>query len=456
MGNAANHSSPLRNFGGLYIAGTVLPIILLIYWVSCLGVDIPSWDEWGEGTPFIFNVSAYPWETIQHLWEQHNEHRIFFPRLLMWVLASISSWNIIWEMAASIVVAVATFLVLCGQLQRLVRSAPQPLPRIVWPVLSLLFFSMTQWENWLWGFQLAWSMVSLGVIWGFSSLVKWQDSGATKDFVLALLCGVVASYSSAQGLFYWPAGIVMMLVWPKPHKPPAYGIYLSLWCVICLAVALGYFHGYQQPPAHRLFYGLWQHPLQYAGTYVLFVLLCLGSPVADTTPLIALIQGAGLLLVFLLLCCDCVTGKVDMRKLNFFLGLGIFALLNVMAIAGARIDFGGIGFALVPRYITISTWLWISLIVTTAYMLRQSPLLMKRKWYPVVRAVAMLAIISYADAVPWARKHSEILAAARTHILEHYPDTLDDNQLRILYPDTTNMRQWIAVLARKHLSLFRE
>ena len=57
------------------------------------GVDIPYWDQW-DGICPLFEKLASGQLGIADFFVQQNEHRIFFPRLLMYSLARLTHWNI--------------------------------------------------------------------------------------------------------------------------------------------------------------------------------------------------------------------------------------------------------------------------------------------------------------------------------------------------------------------------
>src|ERR1700752_4714039 len=57
----------------LFLAG-LIPLILLVGWVSKYAVDVPCRDEWLM-IPLLAKAHDHTL-TFADLWEQHNEHRI--------------------------------------------------------------------------------------------------------------------------------------------------------------------------------------------------------------------------------------------------------------------------------------------------------------------------------------------------------------------------------------------
>src|SRR5205823_9887048 len=57
------------------------------------GVDTPVLDQW-DGTAPIFEKMQDGTLGVADFFVQHNEHRIFFPRLIFFALGRLTHWNI--------------------------------------------------------------------------------------------------------------------------------------------------------------------------------------------------------------------------------------------------------------------------------------------------------------------------------------------------------------------------
>src|SRR5271165_7446929 len=79
------------------LAAPALSILLLI---SIYGVNIPAGDQWDE-VPLLLEKMHEGTLSLRHFFAQHNEHRIFFPRLIMFTLALLTHWNIKVELFTS-------------------------------------------------------------------------------------------------------------------------------------------------------------------------------------------------------------------------------------------------------------------------------------------------------------------------------------------------------------------
>src|SRR5712672_382899 len=129
-----------------------VPLLILIWVVARYAIDVPYLDQW-DLVPLIDKM--YQGQlTVHDLWMQFNEHRIFFPKLIMLGLARLTHWNIRYESAVSVLLAMAVFLVLACQIRASARVFGGRQLRWALPACSLVAFSVSQYENFLWGWQL--------------------------------------------------------------------------------------------------------------------------------------------------------------------------------------------------------------------------------------------------------------------------------------------------------------
>jgi hypothetical protein len=103
-----------------------IPPALIAATVARYGVNILFWDEFAL-VPLVSETFEGRFR-LQLLWAQHNEHRPLLPRLIMVGLARLSDWDIRYELAANIVVALALLAVLIVLIRQTVHPLAQ-LPR---------------------------------------------------------------------------------------------------------------------------------------------------------------------------------------------------------------------------------------------------------------------------------------------------------------------------------------
>lgn len=152
------------------------------------------WDEWD--TIPLFGRLRQGTATFQDFIRQHNEHRILFPRLVFALdLALTDARNTVNH--ASILICQALHVLLfwrmifVGTQDRLARCTLSA-------VVLLLLFSLVQYENFFWGFQIQFVGVFL-----FFTLAAWMLSGAQS-------AQGVASRHIGFGLFFGAGAALVM------------------------------------------------------------------------------------------------------------------------------------------------------------------------------------------------------------------------------------------------------
>jgi hypothetical protein len=243
----------------------LLPLIFTFFFVYKFGITIPFWDEW-ELVPLLEKMHNNTL-TLADLWNQHNEHRLIFPQILMLLLARLSNWNIFLELCTNMVLATFTLLFLLS----ILRSTSEIISPWLKIFISLMVFSMVQYENWSWGWQIQFFMSILGFVIAIWAANKWQ--GKSSGLVIVILAAVLSSYSFNTGLLTWPAVLVVLLLqkkWKRKHI-----ITLTL---ACIATVLLYYYKYTKPSYHPPILFFLDHPLIYAR----YVLTYLGSSLSCT------------------------------------------------------------------------------------------------------------------------------------------------------------------------------
>ena len=335
------------------------PAALIGVLVYAFGVDVPVLDQW-DGVFPIFEKWEAGTLRLAHFYALHNEHRMLFPRLVMFGLAWLSGWNlraemfVIWAMA-----------VLCAlNLWRLARATgfgPGTAGPWLLVVATALWFTPLQYENWLLGIQIG---VLLPVL--CTTACAWiaLSPRAPVRFVATAALAAVDTYSMASGFLCWPLTFPLLLcrggrvAWREQRG------WLAIWLLSC-ALTLGtYLVGYHRPADHPDPWASARQPLAFGG----YVLAYLGSNFSSGTALAAsaVAECAGGVLLALLASCVAYLWRwradraLVARALPWLVPPGL-------AIGGAVLTaFGRLGFgveqALMSRYIVFSIWLPIGLL----------------------------------------------------------------------------------------------
>ncbi len=184
------------------VLGFALPVAGYFWMIHRYSVNVIFGDQWDDVTVIGHSYShLFDWGS---LWAQHNENRIFFPNLIVVLLAHTTHFNIqVEEYLSAIMLVVATGLLIWAHKRRATST-----PWLYYCPVALLAFSTVQYENSLWGFQMAWYLVMLSL----ATAIVLVDRPTLTWLTLAgaIVAGVVGSFSSLQGLLIWPAGLVLL------------------------------------------------------------------------------------------------------------------------------------------------------------------------------------------------------------------------------------------------------
>lgn len=319
----------------------ILPLVFQVVYLCSFAVDLPWWDQWLLVPGFRAMFSGEPDRILAGLWAQHNEHRLPLPRLIFFLLARVTDWNVLAEMWLSLGVVMVTFAGWWLIYRKTVGTSLWGFVPIAW-----LVFSLGQWENILFGMQLGFYLQAFGTVFAlyFLSLRSWQSA------IAAILCGLVASLSLNAGLFVWPAGVFLALASRASRSR------LAAWTVVGIATFAIYFTGYHFPHEHPpLTSGLFS-PITTARFFLMNVGASLGGGVKD----LSLAMGVCLLVVMSLTVYSRIRRGPRLRldwppSEALAATLILLSLVSSATITVARVGFGYIDWAMSSRYTTMTT-----------------------------------------------------------------------------------------------------
>lgn len=276
-----------------WLVALSLPALVIAVMIRSYGVDIPYWDQWNGFCPLLEKRHLGTLE-LADFWAFHNEHRILFPRLIMYGLALMTGWNIKAELVVNWLLAISCAL----SVWRLARVTGWKQPGTgLWLLLgaNLLLFSPREYENWLWGFQNQFLLppaCTLACLWIVSSVRP------PVNFLLAMVLCIISTFSLASGFTAWIITAPLLLLPEGRFSLHGRKGWLAAWLIGFVCVTGLYFHGFHRPPQHP---GLgealthWPNTLRYFLTY-------LGGPFAHGTSMnaVAVAQTVGLALLVIL------------------------------------------------------------------------------------------------------------------------------------------------------------
>jgi hypothetical protein len=214
---------------------SLVPPALLCYFTVAYTVDIPFWDQFVIAH-LLEEIDSHRLTILSASWPLHNEHRLFFPNMLMLSIAQVTDWNIRVETFVVLLLAIGAAALVLGTVVN--ELAPRSFASAS-IVLSMLLFSTSQWENWLWGYQIAPLLMIFSVL-----VVIFATSRPVltpMHMSVSLVFAVVASLSFFTGLLSWP-----LMLWIIAQRTTRLNrlYYLLTISVIAVTVFVCYFNGY--------------------------------------------------------------------------------------------------------------------------------------------------------------------------------------------------------------------
>ncbi len=340
----------------LFVAGSTA------YWQSRSTFAIPYWDQWSAVYDYFRFRSGQV--GFDRLFAQSNEHRIFFPRLIMfadlWLFGGRNAFN---------VVTSDTFQIAHLSLLLWMGRASLRHSFVGWTTAAFVTTAMltgSQYENIYWGFQSQFVMVFL-----FASLalaaaasVPRRRGSLPRAALLstALLSALVATFSMANGLIVWPLLALTLIARRAGWKPVA-----AVAAVGGVATAF-YLHGYASIATHTPLTAALRQPVEALSYFFAY----LGALVTPQAPWAAC--GFGIALAILLMALasrQARRGAVFDAQAAFLWGVALFVLLSAAVTTLGRFEFGIVQ-ALSPRYITPDAVLWSATVLLTLKEFRET------------------------------------------------------------------------------------
>lgn len=417
----------------------LVPAAAVLYLVLRYGVNVPYWDQWDLIPSFVALADgSLRWSDLL---AQHNEHRIFFPRLVMLALGVLTRWNVVAEMLLGVALAVANLLVLAALARPVLRLAGTAARLWAAFTVSVMVFSFTQWENWLWGWQIQWFLAVLAAISSVALATGSLRSARPWAHVSgAAAAAVVCQFSIASGAAVWVvAGLVLACHRDRRRILP-------VWVLGAVVVTGLYLIGYVRPPHHPSPLVVLDRP----GTFLLYFTYYLSGPLGRTAMIgvAALVAFAGLAAIAF------ARHRREPELVVPWIAIAAFAGANAVLTGIGRVGFGA-DQGLSSRYVTIALLLSVTLVPLGILALRGWPW---GRWSGLgvqVGAASLLTGLVIAGDVRGLRgfvDNNRQMTIARNCVLD--VEAATDDCLKMLFPDPSTVRTRTTQLHRLHWSGF--
>jgi hypothetical protein len=461
-----------RLVNALTVLGFGLPVAGYFWFLKLYSANAVVGDQW-DLIPMVKQsyVHFFDWGPM---WAQHNENRIFFPNIILLLLVHADHFNIQVEeyLSAVMLLAAVAFIVWAHK-----RRSPST-PWLYYCPVAFLAFSVVQYGNTIWGFQLAWYLVLLSLAAVLLLLDRFTLTWVT--LVVALAVAVVGSFSSLQGLLIWPTGLVLLYFRRRSLAQ------IGVWMAAAIASTFLYFRGYNYvtPDSHFAV----KHPVIALRFFLLSLGDIVGKPIADGKWSYedTLVLALGVLIVLLAVgsVLICGVGRDEYSGSPVGVALICYGLLFAVMITQGRIQYGyeAAGFS---RYTTFDLLILVGVYLALLGHRRHvddpgqspskpvslqptsggPPRRPRDEWrvrvaLPVAQVVVLFAIVlqipfGIYNGVQGARSdHAQSVDAATTlRNINHVPDS-DLIQDFVVYEATSVIREQAETLKKHHLSVF--
>jgi hypothetical protein len=345
----------LKYFKYLYL----LPIIYGITIVLLFGVNLLFWDDWELLGLYehIDQNGFFHISTLKKLFLQHNEHRMFFPGIIMIIVYKLTNMNVKIAMFITQMMVITVYS-LCIKYYKMQKKITNIFlgnyTRDAFIFLSgIACFSSIQYENFLWGFQVAFYMAIFASVISLYWLQKYFIIGGKMNYCFSISFAIIASFSHLHGIFIWPIIVIATLIYILSEKQWSLSIKIIPFILIGFVCYLIYFSGWNLP-GHR--------PMT-TDVYLLiqFFLGNMGGMFTGSYSRIAVLLGG----ITVLLCVALVLILFLQRNIKesiFPIGLIGFSFAAIGAITIGRAGLG-IEWANASRYMSFSVLSYIGIIM---------------------------------------------------------------------------------------------
>ncbi len=375
--------SPSLGFLGL-AAACIVPVIYFAY-VWHYGVNSFWEDEWSRVA--LVDTARHGNLTLSLLWTQYNENRMLIPNLF-WVffgLTTRADAKTIMLFDACLFTASYAFLLTIYR--RTVGRWLDPLQTVV---VGLVWFSVADWENALWAFQMAWYLIIFFLLAMLLALSRREITPVA--LAIAMVFAAAASFSSLQGLFAWPVGLLCIL-WRLDGRARRLS-YAAPWVAMGAVVTGLYFWHYGFQGSASVGFGF---DLRNPNLVVGYVLAAMGNvfPGGASSVAVHALIGIPLLLAAVWVLGAGLRDRIGApgpHPLPLPAALIVFALLFDISIGLGRVSLGIDG-ALASRYTMANLLMVLGIVLFALPRLPRWPRVRGLSPSPIRTAVAVMLVV---------------------------------------------------------------
>ncbi len=345
----------------------VLPVVLFI--VGACVVLSTVFSVYGYGSSVLFGDQWYDFRYIKSyyngdlhfvdLFNQHNEHRIFFPRLIFFIDYFVSNADNRFSFLISVVVQFGTLFGVGAIYWKNEKNLAVFISLIA--LASIFLFSLNQRENFMWGFQVGFLGVVTATVaaFFFFSISSDREARGLSPWgyrILSYLMAFVATYTLSNGILCAVILVPLAIV----QRCSRFSVGITALCAAILAFS--YFAHFQPVPYHAPYSYSLEHPAECAR----YVTAYLGASLGLLNQYMGLPLGvipigfgfAGIILSMAALW-RVISVEGDGCYRSALVAVILFLLGTAMLTALGRVTFG-LGQAFAGRYLTPVSVFWVA------------------------------------------------------------------------------------------------
>jgi hypothetical protein len=422
----------------LALAIIAIPSAALALFVAKFGINVIINDEW-DMVP-IYKKMIDGNLNLTDLFAQHNEHRIFFPRLAMLAIERLTAFNTVAEMYLSwILVSVSTSIIFFMFWTASGRRKDLTVLAMFLPI-SLLMLSFRQEEAILWGFTCQIYFALFGTIAAFYLLDKSVSNG--RLLPLSILGGIVASYSFLVGLAVWPAGLIQIALCMTDRTRRIK--MLIAWIVSSLVVTGLYFHHFHVTSEAAIS----RSPMR----LIEYVFAVVGAPFTFELAYLAASIGIVVVLVAFLVFYQAWSARI-IRANSVWVSCIVFAAISALTFALGRSGIGPTQ-ALSSRYTPITVLGIVGLYSLAVSVSKHYNGIGKKLGVHALLTLILLGLIVSGGAGWHIGQQTKAERLTAIQVLKNYQTEPDTAIAQYLNPTPALVREWSGYLAANKLSVF--
>ncbi|MEA1672439.1 hypothetical protein [Nitrospirillum sp. BR 11163] len=454
------YSSGMTNIGSivrLFITVSLLIFCAVIVLTTILaqirfGGAVPLSDQW---TDFDYTRRLAEGRLrFSELFDQHNEHRIFFPRLIFFLDYLIANNTNTVDLTFNLLIVAGTLFSILALYRKLEKDRSVYLGLAA--IATVILFSLSQRENFLWGFQVQFFgavAAAAAAFLAFSVSIEraQRGGGAMAPRCLAYFLVLVDTYTLSNGIL---AAFLLIPMALALRAGRAVVFSTAGWALL---LAASYFFNFHPVQGHSPYLYSITHPLDYLAYlsgYLGNLVTCLGLAEPLRSRGAILLGAIGLLLTLAALARSLRTWDEAPARVAL-LALILFVLGTAMLTALGRITFG-LEQAFSGRYVTPVSVFWM------AHICYWGPLRRLRDGLGAGLALAGVAMVAglmfcavKGHVRGWREGANQALttAQARDAFLS---DVRDDATYRNVFPVAEVIVQHLPFMRDHHLSMFAD